>query len=363
MLVFLVHCSKDNDIHPSDLNNMKRIREDMNRKQRLNDQPQLRKRNTNRLQRINANLHRGNTQQQNSNINKNQQLVNNQNSNTKNSERSTTVYTKKAIIISGTVSNSESTRPWIKNVQSNHQAFCSKNNYEYIHHHSSGENKNINPPWLKIVWLKNSITTTINATTTTISTTSQSQAQGINSNAEFIVWIDDDIVITNMANFLNDYFTKMNDKHLLVVKDAGNLNTVNTGIMIFRNTEIAYKILNKIWALRNHIISGRSYTLSNCPNNECLYEQDALNILLSNPSVHPIISKYTLIVLPRSVSDNLNTFLRISHYDSSRRINLNYDNDDTAYKWKKGDNTCHCTGMTTNLKHYYIKHCLENVAL
>ena len=170
------------------------------------------------------------------------------------------------------------------------------------------------------------------------------------------MWIDDDIMmapnrqggkswITDLIkNKLGSYVLKTT---MLISRDAGDINQVNTGLMIFDVTksmrDSSIELLDVIWSEG----AKNDGHLAYCANQSCLHEQQAVNDIIANSwSWRNKIS----IMNPRENKFNLNTFCRRSHYDENRDMYLNYHNDSEEYEYKPGDNTAHATGMEPKLR-------------
>lgn len=232
-------------------------------------------------------------------------------------------YSQGILLLSAT----DHARAWTILIQQNHQHFCDRNHIRYHHIvQPHPEMEGTMPQWSKIRWLLDSMGT----------------------GYEYVIWIDDDIVITRTRNFFQEFLTQA---PLLVIRDAGDPLQVNTGILIVRDCPEAHSILSKIW-------EKRKTHLGKCPDQTCLHEQEALNQLLKED---PKVMHHTKIMMPREGGRNLNTFHRESHHDWRRKRFLNYADDPVTYSWKKGDNTCHCTGMSEELRMRKIQECLGEV--
>merc|ERR1712048_1360796 len=174
----------------------------------------------------------------------------------------------------------------------------------------------------------------------------------------YILWIDDDIVITRPEGFVKDMIARLGpEQDMLIALDAGDPSSgVNTGMMLIRSTARAMTLLNKIWKMTEHQAPGG--TLGTCRNQECLHEQEALNILLkTDESVKAAVT----VVNPVEDTFNMNTFYRWTHHDPKRRKWFYYDSDPDEYRWDedRGLNTCHVTGMEPELRMDMIRRCLS----
>jgi hypothetical protein len=192
----------------------------------------------------------------------------------------------------------------------------------------------VEPQWSKVLWL----------------------LEGMDSSTcNYLMWIDDDILITNFNDFVTPLLHQLRDskKDVLLVRDAGQPDQANTGIMIFTNSIFSREFLKTLWRLRQEPVGNT--TLGTCRNQTCLHEQEALNMLLQRH--RDVYDDRVMVILPREGAQNLNTFHRESHYDRRRHIHLVYDADTPSFRWKPGDNTCHCCGMEEGLRMEKIKEC------
>jgi len=234
------------------------------------------------------------------------------------------------------ISATDGPRPWTTLVQQNHESFCCKNGFDYImhvHHHPSMVG--IQPQWSKVLWLL--------------------EGMDSSSTCRYLMWIDDDILITNFNDFVTPLLhqLKKSKKDVLLVRDAGQPHQANTGIMILTNSTFSREFLKTLWRMRQEPVGNT--TLGTCRNQTCLHEQEALNLLLQRHS--HIYDDRVMVILPREGSQNLNTFHRESHFDRKRLTQLVYDADTPSFRWKPGDNTCHCCGMEEGLRMEKIKEC------
>lgn len=233
------------------------------------------------------------------------------------------------------VSATDRTRPWTSLIYANHKSFCDLYGIDYYHLTTVHPlMQDTQPQWSKIIWI---------------------QEMFRKHEYKIVIWIDDDVVITN---FRHNFFTpllqrmKNNQKDVLLVFDAGDdTSQLNTGIMIFKNTTFSKMLLEKIWKKRRG-------NLGTCPLQSCLHEQEALNQLYQQEKT---IREHVLVLLPRENLSNLNTFHRQSHYDERRKMSVDYEKDPVLFRWKKGDNTCHCTGMSEKLRLQAISECIQMV--
>lgn len=247
------------------------------------------------------------------------------------------------------VSGSTAQRDWTENVTRNQQLFADLHrdlDYAFVGpdaaHGLLASNKDYQPQWLKIQILRHLI---------------QSD-DSWRSKHPYILWMDDDIVVTSPRNFVEEMIDRMGPAdEMLIAKDAGDpKGGVNTGMMLLRATDGATDLLDSIWALRSEPAPGG--TLGTCRKQKCLHEQAAINILRARD---PEFRAAIRVVDPVEDAFNINTFYRRSHRDFSRRMKISYKNDPEQFKWapNRGLNTCHVTGMEHHLRANMIGACLE----
>lgn len=244
-------------------------------------------------------------------------------------------------IVSGTMQ----TRPWTENTTRNHILFASLHDgfdYTFVSEDMAPDllNPRFAPQWLKIRVLQEAI-----------------RKRGAKGHP-YILWLDDDIVITKPEGFVEEMIGRLRpEQDLLIASDAGDPKAgVNTGMMLIRSTARGMALLNKIWKMTEHVVPGG--TLGTCQNQQCLHEQEALNLLLqTDESVRDAVN----IVNPVQDTFNMNTFYRWTHHDPKRRKWFYYDEDPDEYRWDtdRGLNTCHVTGMEPELRMDMIQRCLQ----
>lgn len=227
------------------------------------------------------------------------------------------------------LSGSNSAREWTTDVRENHEMFANTRGYLYKYLNLSdwtSASKGKQPQWLKI----HALLATMRDT-----------------DSEYILWVDDDIVFTTTGDFVEQMIGDMQEKSLLIARDI-RLDQVNTGMMLLRRGQEAINILEETWRLSNT-------PLGFCPDQSCLHEQEALDGLISRGEV------CAHVVNPVNELYNMNTMWRRSHYDESRKMTsgssrgsnmyLDYDeNDPPQQRWRWGMNTAHVSGMTPSCR-------------
>ena len=233
-------------------------------------------------------------------------------------------------------------RDWTDIVVTNHVQICNdlKHSYEYWQCDKISERNDLRQwQWLKIDLLRKVI-------------------ERLGSETKYVLWIDDDIMMASNRLGGKSWITNLIDSKLrsymkttmLISRDAGDTNQVNTGLMIFNVTpnirDSSIQLLNLIWDEGEK----NNQRLAFCKNQTCLHEQQALNDIIANTSWRSKIS----VMNPRENKLNFNTFCRKSHYDENRHIYLEY-NDSKDFEYKPGDITAHATGLKPTLRLNMLK--------
>ena len=78
----------------------------------------------------------------------------------------------------------------------------------------------------------------------------------LNTAADYVVFMDADAVFVNTQKDIRDIIKKYEGKELLITEDFGP-DIVNTGVMIFKNTEWAVDFLDRVWEAGNRVSRGR----------------------------------------------------------------------------------------------------------
>ena len=148
------------------------------------------------------------------------------------------------------------------------------------------------------------------------------------SKHEWLLWIDDDILITNPEKGLNTLITKYGEKkHLIIAGDAWKHKNVpiNSGIFLINNSPWARSFLKRVWhegGLRGYVKRGQS-----------LLEQQTMTDLIREN----LTDRSKVQILP--LGNQLQSFFRSDHYD-----------DPESTKWKPGDFAAHLTGIPNTLR-------------
>mmetsp|Transcript_3568 Transcript_3568/g.9988 ORF Transcript_3568/g.9988 Transcript_3568/m.9988 type:complete len:409 (+) Transcript_3568:72-1298(+) len=163
-------------------------------------------------------------------------------------------------------------------------------------------------------------------------------------NASAFVWVDDDIVLTNLRD--GDRFAqalRRSPASLLVTRDPSSKHAeVNTGIIILRNTKRGRAVLEALWSRADQWRADGT-SLSTDGQASCLHEQQALEEMLQSGEW---ASEIGVLEQRAPGAWNLNTFLRWSHYDAEREADRRYEEDSRAGAWAHGDFAGHCSGLS-----------------
>ena len=244
-------------------------------------------------------------------------------------------------------------------VVANHAAFAARRGYAYWWHRGSlVAPLGWQPYWHKIAMLRRALVRF--------------------PTASALIWIDDDIVLTNWVgdDMLRAALGRSNAS-LLTTGDPASWVALNTGIVLVRNDEGGRETLDEVW---RRATSPRADGVSLAFDSQarCLHEQQAREEMLSEPygrtrigviaqrdHEHPprmavaAATGTARAVHPDARDDatsegaapeplfNLNTFLRWSHYNAERRSYLRFDTDRHGSGWVKGDFAGHCSGLSS----------------
>lgn len=178
--------------------------------------------------------------------------------------------------------------------------YCDIHNYKCILEDKSLDKSRL-PPWSKIILLQREMKN--------------------NPDIELIVWIDDDIIITNKNIRFEDLIKDYNFDNILISEEV--IGPFNTGILVCKNNEETYNYLEKIWNL------CEKYPLYKIKAN---WEQDIF-IKDYNESITNTSNKCYITTIPYKI---IQSFYRKNDKD-----------------WKKGDFAAHITGMPLNERIIY----------
>jgi hypothetical protein len=96
--------------------------------------------------------------------------------------------------------------------------------------------------------------------------------------------------------------------------------------------------------MRNWEVPGKSYSYSNCENQICLHEQQAMDELVKNP----LYRGYVKIIPQRDEKGiGMNTFERKTHYDGKRGVHSIYNDPEESRCNKEIDFISQCSGLAT----------------
>ena len=139
-----------------------------------------------------------------------------------------------------------------------------------------------------------------------------------NPDYDYIVWIDDDILITDkfkkFEDFIDNYSCGCRSAcGIFISEDALKSYPMNTGIIVCKNNKQSLKYLHYIWQLCEKYPQSK---------NGGLWEQDVMTI---------------------DYRENNNKYLKIIPYKTIQTFQRNSNKD-----WTLGDFSAHFTGMNLN---------------
>jgi len=184
-----------------------------------------------------------------------------------------------------------SDRPNLSQILFEHlQSYCDKHDYKCVL-----ENKSLcterAPAWSKIILLQREMKN--------------------NPEVDYVVWVDDDILITNKNKKFEDFIYSNKDANIIVSEDAIRSYPMNTGIIICKNDNESMKYLQHIWQLCEKYPQYKTGV--------CLWEQDIMTI---------------------DYRENNNKYVKIIPYKTIQTFQRNSNKD-----WTRGDFSAHFTGM------------------
>jgi len=185
-----------------------------------------------------------------------------------------------------------SDRPNLSQILFEHlQSYCDKHDYKCVLENKSLCNERA-PAWSKIILLQREMKN--------------------NPEVDYVVWVDDDILITNKNKKFEDFIYSNKDANIIVSEDAIRSYPMNTGIIICKNDNESMKYLQHIWQL-----------CEKYPNSKYggLWEQDIMTRDYNQNPNQKIIK-----ILPYRT---IQTFYRTSNPD-----------------WRPSDFSAHFTGMS-----------------
>jgi len=156
---------------------------------------------------------------------------------------------------------------------------------------------------------------------------------------EWVVWIDDDIYITDPSKSLEYFIHKCNsDTHLIISSHkefVQRYNDVNTGIFFVKNSQWSKEFLARVWDIGNY-----RYNQDGGSN----LEQSAMSELLETPEYKdcPRIAKF-----PARTIQSFITLL------------LNGNCEDYG-QWQPGDFAAHLAGASTSIRNLFTRQFVQN---
>ena len=121
------------------------------------------------------------------------------------------------------------------------------------------------------------------------------EEKGINTDPDWIVWMDDDAVVTNpkikMEDVIYHYKGQDEQTYFIVTEDSQSQKNknipLNSAILFIKNNEWSRDFFKKIWEMRTKPVPGRLDTYGDCPNQSCLHEQQAITDLIAEDALLP----------------------------------------------------------------------------
>ena len=167
--------------------------------------------------------------------------------------------------------------------------YCDYHNYKCVLEDKSLCNERA-PAWSKIILLQREMKN--------------------NPDYDYIIWIDDDILITDKDKKFEEFIKKYSCGHdIFVSADAVKSYPMNTGIIVCKNNKETLKYLEHIWELCEKYPQYK--------NGVCLWEQDVM-----------------------TKDYETNKFVKIIPYGTIQTFQRTRNLD-----WKEGDFSAHFTGM------------------
>lgn len=151
-------------------------------------------------------------------------------------------------------------------------------------------------------------------------------------NVKWVLWMDDDMYITDPKKTLESFIKQYGDKNLIIARDpySGAYNgyskiLFNNGIFLLKNNQESKDFLKRSWELG---VCNKGYTSR---GSSLLEQQSMTDVYLQDP----VVRKNTQILKTR----DLNSIIRFDSY-----------NDRDKKKWQYGDFVAHVTGVCTKLR-------------
>ena len=230
--------------------------------------------------------------------------------------------------------------PMSRKVAQNQMEYCKKNGYRYSVFEKnladlSATDQSL-PYWTKIAGILHLLYTHKN-----------------DSTLQWLIWLDDDAVVLNshiqMEEWIHRYESSKPGACVIVTQDIPAASVdMNTGVIFVKNCEKSRQFFEELWNMRHRIFDyGKLTRYSDCPNQSCFHEQEAMHYLWR---AHPRHRQIIQIIPQREKKGDvgINTFRRLDHYDLDRNMHLSYENKDPERsRCKITDFICQCTGLAT----------------
>ena len=201
-----------------------------------------------------------------------------------------------------------SDRPNISKVNYDHlKEYCDKHDYKLVLENKSLD-KNRHQSWSKINLIQ--------------------REMKYNTDYDYIVWIDDDILITDKNKKFEEFINEYPNENVFISEDGEKSYPMNCGVMVCKNNDNTKKYLSYIWNLCETKYPEHKFG----PNwEQCVITKDYLETNLMNPNEKPFIK-----IIPYNT---IQTFQRDQPYN-------NMD-------WKLGCFSAHFCGMPDEKKISY----------
>jgi hypothetical protein len=105
--------------------------------------------------------------------------------------------------------------------------YCSKNNYKFIIDNEDIDtvyDKSRDPPWFKIKVIEKNL-----------------------NECDYLVWIDADTHVMNPNKKIEYLIERYLENKSILIAREGRSDSINTGVMIWRNSDYTKSILNEVW--------------------------------------------------------------------------------------------------------------------
>ena len=147
---------------------------------------------------------------------------------------------------------------------------------------------------------------------------------------DYVIWIDDDIVLTNMEKNIVDFINETNDKCISIQKENKRGKSINSGFMIMKNDPTTLKILNDVWV-----------------------EGETSKYKTNHPWEQGVIKPY--------VYKNITHF----HLFNNKELQTFHPGCGSwagKWRWEKGEFSCHLAGIGMKRRILLIDELIKNIS-